>query len=142
MTDNTDDLLKKLKKAHSSEELEKHITAIEDRSFKDLKSYLESILRREGMSVADLQRKSYIDRTYIYQIMDGTRSPGRDKIIAIAVALRMTLEETQRALAISTAGILYAKSKRDSIIIYAIENDLGVTGLNALLAEYEEPQLD
>ena len=88
-----------------------------------------------------MQKKSGIDRTYIYQIMDGSKNPGRDKIIAIAIACEMTLAECQRALEISQEGILYAKSRRDSLIIYAINKKLTIMELNALLEEHGLPVL-
>ena len=97
--------------------------------------------KQKGMSIADMQKKSCIDRTYIYQIMDGSKKPGRDKIIAMAVACKMTLPECQRALEIAQEGILYAKSRRDSLIIYAINKKLTIMELNALLEEHGLPVL-
>ena len=94
------------------------------------------------MSIADMQKKSGIDRNYIYQIMDGSKRPGRDKIIAIAIASGMNLLECQRALEIAQEGILYAKSRRDSIVIYAINNKMGLLELNSLLDEYKLVPLD
>ena len=89
------------------------------------------------MSVADMQKKCDIERTYLYQIMRGVKNPGRDKIIAIAVACEMNLAETQRALEIAQEGILYAKSSRDSLIIYAINNKLSLREINSLLTDHE-----
>ena len=88
------------------------------------------------MSVADLQRKCGIDRNYIYQIMDGSKNAGRDKIIAMSLGAKMSLAECQRALEISKEGILYPKSRRDSVIIYAFNNGMSVMELNGLLEEY------
>ena len=89
-----------------------------------------------------MQKRSCIDRTYIYQIMDGSKRPGRDKIIAMAVACRMTLPECQRALEIAQEGILYAKSRRDSVVIYAINNKMDIMDLNGLLEQYGLQTLD
>ena len=76
-----------------------------------------------------------------YQIMDGSKRPGRDKIIAIAIACEMTLPECQRALEIAREGILYAKSRRDSLIIYSINKKMNIMELNVLLEEYGLPLL-
>lgn len=142
MTDKTGDLMHKLTSTETTEELDQYLESIRDKYPKDLSSYIKAILAEKGMSIAEMQKKSCIDRTYIYQIMDGSKHPGRDKIIAMAVACNMTLPECQRALEIAQEGILYAKSRRDSLIIYAINNKMDIMGLNSLLEEYKLPTLD
>ena len=141
MTDKTGDLLNKLTSTDSPEDLDLYLEQIRDKYPKDLSSYVKTILSEKSMSTADMQKKSGIDRTYIYQIMDGSKNPGRDKIIAIAIACEMTLAECQRALEIAQEGILYAKSRRDSLIIYAISKKLTIMELNALLEEHGLPVL-
>ena len=141
MTDKTGDLLNKLTSTDSPEDLDLYLEQIRDKYPKDLSSYVKTILSEKSMSTADMQKKSGIDRTYIYQIMDGSKNPGRDKIIAIAIACEMTLAECQRALEIAQEGILYAKSRRDSLIIYAISKKLTIMELNALLEEHGRPVL-
>lgn len=136
MTDKTGDLMNRLTSTESHEELDQYLEQIRDKYPKDLSSYIKAILAEKGMSIADMQKRSCIDRTYIYQIMDGSKRPGRDKIIAMAVACRMTLPECQRALEIAQEGILYAKSRRDSVVIYAINNKMDIMDLNGLLEQY------
>jgi len=142
MTEKTHDLMDKLTSTESHEELDQYLEQIRDKYPKDLSSYIKTILAEKGMSIADMQKKSCIDRTYIYQIMDGSKKPGRDKIIAMAVACKMTLPECQRALEIAQEGILYAKSRRDSVVIYAINNKIDIMGLNGLLEQYGLQPLD
>lgn len=142
MTDKTGDLMDKLTSTDSTEELDRYLNEIRDKYPKDLNSYLKAVFAEKGMSTADVQKKSGIDRTYIYQIMDGTKHPGRDKIVAIAIASGMTLAECQRALEIAQEGILYAKSRRDSLMIYAINKKLSIMDLNGLLEEYGFDQLN
>ena len=141
MTDKTSDLLDKLTSTDTPEGLDRYLEEIRDKYPGDLSSYIKAILAEKGMSTADLQKKSCIDRTYIYQIMDGSKHPGRDKIIAIAIACEMTLPECQRALEIAREGILYAKSRRDSLIIYSINKKMNIMELNVLLEEYGLPLL-
>ena len=142
MNENTNDLMKKLESTDTSEGLASYLEEIRDKYPSDFKSFMEVILKERNMTIADVQRKSGIDRNYIYQIMDGRKNPGRDKIIAIAIACQMDLAECQRALEITNEGILYPKSRRDSIIIFAINNKLSVMDLNGLLEEYKVPILD
>lgn len=142
MTDKTSDLMEKLQSTENTAELDKYLEEIRDKYPKDLSSYIKAILAEKGMSIADMQKKSGIDRTYIYQIMDGSKNPGRDKIIAMAVACKMTLPECQRALEIAQEGILYAKNRRDSLIIYAIGKKMNIVEINGLLDEYKFEPLD
>lgn len=142
MTDKTGDLMNRLTSTESHEELDQYLEQIRDKYPKDLSSYIKAILAEKGMSIADMQKRSCIDRTYIYQIMDGSKRPGRDKIIAMAVACRMTLPECQRALEIAQEGILYAKSRRDSVVIYAINKKMDIMDLNGLLEQYGLQTLD
>lgn len=141
MTDKTGDLMDKLTSTDSPEELDRYLEEIRDKYPGDLSSYIKAVLAEKGMSTADLQKKSSIDRTYIYQIMDGSKHPGRDKIIAIAIACGMTLPECQRALEIAREGILYPKSRRDSLVIYAINKKMNIMELNGLLEEHDLPVL-
>ena len=142
MTDKTGDLMRKLTAAETPEELDKFLEEIRDKYPKDFSSYIKAILAEKGMSIADMQKKSGIDRTYVYQIMDGSKRPGRDKIIAIAIACEMSLVECQRALEIAQEGILYVKSRRDSLIIYAINKKMNIMELNGLLEQYKLPVLE
>lgn len=137
MTDKTGDLMEQLGKVGTPEEVEKYLEKIRDKYPKDFSSYIKAILAEKGMSVADMQKRSGIERTYLYQIMRGVKNPGRDKIISIAVACEMNLAETQRALEIAQEGILYAKSSRDSLIIYAINNKMTLRELNSFLTDHE-----
>lgn len=136
-TDKTDDLMNRLNSVEDNAELNEYVNDIDDRYPAGFADYIKQILEQKGMSVADLQKKSRIDRTYIYQIMDGSKNPGRDKIIAMALGAQLTLEECQRALKTASEGILYAKNRRDSILIYAVNNRLSIMETNALLEEYQ-----
>ena len=142
MSDKTGDLMNKLTSTDTPEELDRYLNEIKDKYPNDLSSYIKAILAQKNMSIADMQKKSGIDRTYIYQIMDGSKHPGRDKIIAIAIACEMSLPECQRALEISQEGILYAKSRRDSLVVYAINKKMSIMELNSILEEYKLNPLD
>ena len=136
MTDKTGDLMNKLTATDTSEELNKYLEEIRNKYPIVLNLYLKEVLNQKGMTIAEMQKKSGIDRTYIYQIMDGSKHPSRDKILAIAIASEMTLPECQRALEIAQEGILYAKSRRDSIVIFAINKKMSLMELNNLLDEH------
>ena len=139
MTNSTDELMDILQNANSTQVLDEVLNDIKTPSFVD---YMNDILRERDISIAELQRRSAIARTYMYQIMDGSRNPGRDKAICIALALELDITETTRVLKLTGNSILYPKNRRDAIIIYAINNKLTVADCNRLLENYSEAVLD
>lgn len=98
-------------------------------------SYLEYLLSIKGKEKSAVIQDALLQRNYGYQIFSGTRTPGRDKLIAICMALGCNLEETQRALSIAKEGKLYAKDARDSILIFSIQKQQSVQATNQLLYE-------
>ena len=137
---NTDELMNILKDADNTQILESYLTDINGIKT-DFKTVINNILLERDISIADLQRKSCVARTYIYQIMDGTRNPGRDKTISIALALELSVDDANRLLKLSNNSILYPKNRRDAIVIYCLNNRFSVPDCNRLLVKYEEAEL-
>lgn len=122
-----------------------------------LKEYLDSItayqnslsfsacfallLEKYGAQRSEVIASSGIERTYGYQLLGGLRKPGRDKVLALCLALGCTVEEACRALICSGAAPLYAKDRRDAVLLFALERRLSVTDTNELLEEFDLPLL-
>ena len=141
LMEDTGSLLNRLNKAKRHADLESHIDSLDGVASKGYGAYLQKYLAEHDISVASLSRLALMDRSYCYQIIRGEKHPGRDKIVAIALASGMSLEETQRGLEIASEGILYSRSRRDSVLIYAVNNKLSVVSANALLEQYNETLL-
>ncbi len=103
--------------------------------------FLTKKMLEKGISPGRLWELSLIQRNYGYQILNGTKTPGRDKIIAICLSLALSLEDTQRALILANAGALYARRKRDSILIFSLQKRLSVLDTNMLLYDLSEEPL-
>lgn len=139
----TDELLKLLRSARSISELADYNEALSaHKGFSSFSEYMSDHLRTHQMAETDLIRASQIQRTYAYQILNGTKNPGRDKALALCLAAKMNCEETQRALTLADLGHLYPRRKRDSILIFALEQQLGVQQTNELLYEAGEDILN
>ena len=139
--DETEELLKRLNNSRNLESLSDYLDNIEDVIPNSISDYLKTILKDKKMTPSDVIKGSRIERTYCYQILNGRKRPGRDKLIAIALALSLDLNETQRLLETAREGVLYAKSKRDSVLIYALNNKMTVLDTNYLLHQYKEAEL-
>ena len=92
----------------------------------DLSGYLYAFLRVKDMSIADVARKSQLDRTYIYQIFDGRKKPSRDKLIAISFGLGLSDEETRKLMKAAGYPELWVRNKRDAIILFALRHGKSV----------------
>lgn len=133
----TDELLKILHSTRSKEHLDEYISILDKQpAYSNFAEYLKAFLQSHEMTDAALIKSSLLPRTYAYQILNGTKNPGRSKVLALCIAAKMNYEETQRALALANVGKLYPRKREDSIIIFALEQKLSVLQTNELL--YEE----
>jgi len=107
-----------------------------------LGEYIHKIMVDNNLKKSEVVKRSGIQRTYAYQILQGLKTPSRDKVIALCIATGMNFDETHKALTIAGEGILYTKDKRDAIIIFAINNGCTVIKANELLHDMNELPLD
>lgn len=139
----TQELLKILHATRTTSELQEYTENLAANSgFHSFSEYLCHILREREITESVLIRDSQIQRTYAYQILNGTKNPGRDKVIALCLAANMNFEETQRALTLADLGQLYPRRHRDSILIFALEHNLNAQQTNELLFEEQEEILE
>lgn len=133
----TDELLKLLRTSRSETALKKYTSMLENQPpFHSFSEYLNAYLKEHKLSESKVIKDSLIQRTYAYQILNGSKNPGRNKVLSLCIAAGMNYEETQHALLLSNLGKLYPRRKEDSIIIFALEQKLNVMQTNELL--YEE----
>ena len=143
MTHTTDELLKILHSTQSVSELNKYTENLSEQNENlSLSEYFTAYLRLHNIHESDLIRSSQIQRNYAYQILSGAKNPGRDKVLALCLAAQMNYDETQRALALADLGKLYPRRKRDSIIIFALNQKLSVQQTNELLYDENENILE
>lgn len=99
---------------------------------------LQTLFQKSGLSKAALAKRAEISDVYLYQIFSGERTPSRDRTICLCFGLSATLEETQLLLKHSGLAQLYAKIRRDAIIIYGLTRNMELPEINErLFAENE-----
>ena len=105
--------------------------------FTELKPYelLNEIIKNKNINKTELIKKTCIERNYAYQILSGTKTPSRDKLLMFCFGLEMSIDEIQHFLLKCSAPQLYAKNKRDNVILFALENKLTITEMNGMLFE-------
>lgn len=134
----TKDLEDILKKAGALEK-DRILKEIRDVSFVD---YINEILLEKDLEKSDIIRDAQIPRTYAYQIFQGSKQAGRDKILQLAIAMKLNLEETNRLLTVAHHNHLYAKQQRDAILIFGISKQYSLIQINELLDEFHHELLD
>ena len=95
--------------------------------------YLSGLLAERGMTAKDAIRALGLDRSYGYQLFNGTRRPTRAMLIRLAVLLGLDLAGTDRLLQICGRQPLYPRVREDAAAIFAIEKHLSLERLDALL---------
>jgi len=114
---------------------------LNDEELITLPAYLELLLKKHSLEKNEVINQSNIPRTYAYQIFNGTRQPGRDKLMSLCLSMSLDIDETRRAFNVAGLGGLYPKRRRDAILIYAINKQLNVIDTNELLHEMNESPL-
>lgn len=107
-----------------------------------LEDFLAILLEEKDLKQSAVVRDADINATYGYEIFTGRKkSPSRDIMIKLALAMQCNLDDTNRLLKISNNSELYAKSKRDVIIIYAIMHRYSIIDTNHELYRFGQPLL-
>lgn len=105
-----------------------------------IKDFWETAIEKSGYSKSNIINKSDFSYCYFYDVINGRKIPGRDKIIRLILTMKLSVDECQEALRISGRSALYPRIKRDSIILFAISNGYSIYQLSELLADaVEEP---
>lgn len=106
-----------------------------------LTGYLHSLLKERGLTVGEVIQRCNLDRSYGYQLFNGTRRPTRDTLLHLAIQLRLTETEVQRLLKLAGRPVLYARNRRDAALLYSFSHRLTPAQTEELLAGLEEQAL-
>ena len=123
-----------------------------DGNFTDMtfsKYFNQYLASNQTLKLSNIVNDSGLTRTYGYAVVNGEKKGSRDRIIALCFAAGMTFDETNHALKYAGHNELYARGKRDAVIIAAINtrnnpssNCKTVTDLSILLDEMGFEPLD
>ncbi len=98
--------------------------------------YFNEYIGENGLVLSEIIDRSGISRNYAYNIVNGTRNPSRDKIIALCIGAGMNVSTCNRALKIAKEGALYPKDERDAHIIIGINSGITkVIDINIVLEQ-------
>lgn len=136
----TDRLDRILKEVSSETDTEQYVRKYTSEQYKSFADYINDYVAAHKLEVNDIINRSNISKNYIYNIINGKRNPGRDKVIALCIGAGMSVREINRGLKIANHGILYAKNERDARIIIAVNKGVhNIIDINIIL---EKQNLD
>ena len=101
--------------------------------FPDPIDYLLACAKAHGVPANVIAAQSSFERTQARHILSHDKQFDRNKLIALAIAGQLTLEETDNALKYAKFSTLYAKDEWDDVIIFAINGGLTTMDTNELL---------
>lgn len=87
---------------------------------------LAEYMTERGLNAAKLSEAALLSRSFTYQLCSGERMPSRDIVLRLALVLELSLEQTQSLLRTAQRGALYPRVVRDAVIIFALQNRLGI----------------
>ncbi len=136
----TDELLDAL---NNSNNIDQYIAENADSIISDsIPQLLGQLLEEKGLKKSEVIKSSEISGSYGYQIFSGEKKePARDKILAVLIAMKLDLDEIQKFLKAAGYPPLYPKNKRDSIIIFCINEKASVMDVNRRLYDMDEQTL-
>lgn len=126
----TDELMNEIKSKRLDRYLEANSSEFTEIT---LHEYICNIIKEKGLQKSKVVARSGLNRIYAYQIFAGKRMPSRDKLLAVGFGLQLDLDGMDKLLRQAGYSPLYARNKRDSVIIYAVINKKSIFAVNEML---------
>lgn len=100
---------------------------------KPIGEYIQLEIEKRNLKKSHIIKHSGINKRYFNDIIAQSKTPNRRYIIRIFLAMQLDLCDIQWYLKACDYPQLYAKNKRDAVIIYCINNKLSVDECNLML---------
>ncbi len=97
---------------------------ISDNESPELSTMISDLMREKNITRAELIKRMDIDRSYGYQLLNGTRLPTRIHIIHIGLALGLDIEQFQRLMKTANKKPLYVRDMFDARVFYAVKHKM------------------
>lgn len=101
-----------------------------------LSEMLENLLCKKGLKKSAVIKAAEMSEVYGYQIFSGLRVPERNKLLCLAIAMKLNIDELQTLLKTAGYSPLYVKLPFDSVVLYGVCKGMSVIDINELLYEY------
>lgn len=131
----TDELLQEIQNEKSFERfMSRNEGNFETKKFTE---YLNDLCRKKELIPEQVIKAAQIDRTYGHQLFNGTRRPSRDKVIQLAIAFELSVDDTQELLRVAGRNELYPRIRRDAAIIFGLSKHMEMQQMQEFLASLD-----
>jgi hypothetical protein len=103
-----------------------------------LAEYLNQLLDESGLTRAEVLRRANMEQTLGWYAFKGQRGLGRDNALKLAFAFGLDVRRANRLLQAAGAKALYAKNRRDAILIHCLQHACTLQQTNYTLHEFGE----
>lgn len=100
--------------------------------------YLCRLLDEKHWQIRAAIRACHLERSYGYQIFNGTRPPTRTILLRLALVLALDIEETQKMLILNNKAVLYPRRRFDAAVLYGLSHRLALEETDELLRSLGE----
>ena len=98
--------------------------------------HLLKLIHRKGLKNAEVYAAANISKQYFSKLLKGKVKPSKEKVLALAVGLRLTMDETIDFLRLAGYA-LSPISQTDAVVEYFIEHeDYSVLKIDIVLFDY------
>ena len=130
---NIPDFLRKKKAENVSESLEDVLKKIYTESFE---KHLQQLINKKGLKNSEVYATSNISKQYFSKLLKGKVKPSKEKVLALAVGLKLNIDETVDFLRIAGYA-LSPISQTDKVVEYFIKNkDYNVIKIDIVLFDF------
>lgn len=130
MSKDTDTLYNEIQNASSIDEfLAENAEHLSDFSFTE---YLHLLLAEKGLTIAEVQRRGSMTN-YVYELFNGRKTPSRNSVLQLCYGFALNTDEAQKLLRVAKTGALYARDRRDSVLLFGLKEGLNGSEINDLL---------
>lgn len=107
---------------------------------RDLPGYLQELMREKGIDQRTLIRNSGMDYNHAYDVIKGRNAKGvsRNKALGLCFGACCTPRQAQRLLWHAQCSRLYARNRRDAIILYCLDHGLSLSAADEALYQFGE----
>lgn len=131
----TDELLQEIQNEKSFERfMSRNEENFETKKFTE---YLNDLCQKKELIPEQVIKAAQIDRTYGHQLFNGTRRPSRDKVIQLAIAFELSMDDTQELLRVAGRNELYPRIRRDAAIIFGLSKHMEMQQMQEFLASLD-----
>ncbi len=134
MAKSTDELMEILK---SEPDIEHYIEEnTEEIICGDFRDYISELLQEKKLTVAKVSRRGQMSDSYLYKLGQGVKeNPSRNKVIQICFGFALDANESNKLMSIAGVGRLYPRVRRDSIILFCLENHIDILECDKMLED-------